>query len=135
MNTVDRLIDPDRRSIETTFVTTERVAEGTYDAGTVQVTLTTSHDKDRKRLRSVLNREVRTDSGFITRRFTIFGPGSMDAGLTLATQPIARFNAKKARDLHADILRDLDQLLAFEDRQPEVAKGLAELLATARTNA
>lgn len=104
--THDRLIDKDHRSITTIFTTNLRVKEGTYDAGTVRVALTTSHDKNRKRFETRLNREVLTDSGFITRSFALMSQ-SADAGIVLATEPVARFNAGKARNLHQAILDDL----------------------------
>ena len=106
MHTLDRLIDPSHRNITTVFTTAIRVAEGTYDAGTVRVALTTSHDKSRKRFETRLNREVLTDSGFITRSIRMFQP-SADAGITLATEPTARFNANKARAMHTDVLASL----------------------------
>jgi len=130
MITTDNLIDPKRREITTVFVTTQRVDEGTYDAGTVQLALTTSHDKDRKRFQTVLNREVRTDSGFITRRFTLYAGPSADAGIRLATEPAPRFNANKARNLHDFVLANLDELLAADSG--DVAPVLAGLLDNAR---
>ena len=131
MRTIDNLIDAKRREITTIFTTPVRVAEGTYDAGTVRVALTTSHDKDRKRFETRLNREVLTDSGFITRRFTLFAGPSADAGITLATEPVARFNANKARALHEDILANLRHHLAATPGA--VATELTELLAQAES--
>lgn len=129
--THDNLIDPAKRDITTVWTTGLRVNEGTYDAGTVRVALTTSHNKSRKRLESRINREVLTDSGFITRSIRMFEP-SADAGITLATESVARFNANKARTLHESVLDNLDTLLEREDRQPEIAAILLSLLDSAR---
>jgi hypothetical protein len=125
--THDRLADPDRRSIETVFTTGIRVAENSYDSGVVRVALVTSHDKSSKRIETRLSREVLTDSGFVTRRFVLFGPASADAGIRLATEPIARFNAKKAAALHDFVLTNLALMLTHEDS--DVARELADLLA------
>ena len=129
MHTFDTLIDPNRREITTTWTTDLRVNEGTYDAGTVRVALSTTHDKSRKRLETRINREVVTDSGFVTRSFVLLAKPTADSGITLATEPVARFNAGKARDLHQFILLSIAEQLAAEQRHPDVAAELAGLIA------
>lgn len=129
MRTFDQLADPNRREIVTTFTTDIRVDEGNYNAGTVRVALTTTHRKNGKRLETRLNREVVTDSGFVIRSFMVFGPASADAGIVLATEPVARFNAAKARTLHQQVLDNLPALLA--DSASPVAGELSDLFARA----
>jgi len=131
MHTIDRLIDPRVREIVTTFDTGIRENEQTYNAGTVRVALSTTHDKARKRFETRINRELVTDTGFTTRSFVLFAAPTADSGIILATEPTARFNAAKARALHEWVLAHLDTLLARENRHPGVARELEGLLATA----
>jgi hypothetical protein len=128
MHTIDRLTDKDRREVTTVWTTDVRVNEGTYDAGTVQVALTTSHDKRRKRFETRINREVRIDAGFIRRSFVVYAAPTADSGITVATEPTERFNAKRAAALHDFVLTNIALLLDSETRSPDVARELAELI-------
>lgn len=129
MRTTDNLIDPNRREITTVWNTGLRVNEGTHDAGTIRVALTTIHSKYNKRLETRINREVLTDSGFITRSIRAFQP-SADNGLTLATESVARFSAAKARTLHEDVLHDVERMLTVR-ADDAVAAELLDLLTDA----
>jgi len=130
-DTIDRLTDPNHRTITTIFTTPLRVNENTYDAGTVRVALETSHNKYAKRIETRINREVVTDTGFITRSFMLLAGPNADAGLTLAKEPAPRFNARKAREQHDFLLTNLDLIMAHHAGDREVVQTLTDLLALA----
>jgi len=125
--THDNLTDPNRREVTTVFTTPLRVAEGTFDAGTIRVAVTTRHNKSAKRIETNVHREVRTDTGFITRSVVLFAGPSLDGGIILSKEPAPRFNANKARDMHGFVVDNLELMLTHDGSA--VAHELLDLLA------
>ena len=108
-NTYDELARADKRSIRTRW-TTSIVETDKYDGETtVQLVLETSHHKSRKVIETDLYVEKLHKEGYAVREFTIYDRDpSAGYGVTIHREPVARFNAKVAREQHADALRLLE---------------------------
>jgi hypothetical protein len=107
--TLDELANADRRSIRTRWTTSITKPDRLDGEVTIVLVLETSHHKSRKVVETDLYVEEANGRGFSTRSFTLYDRDpSAGYGVTIHREPVARFNAKVAREQHADALRLLE---------------------------
>jgi len=106
--TLDELANADRRTIRTRWTTSITKTDRLDGEVTIILVLETSHHKSRKVIETDLYVEE-SNGRFSTRSFTLYDRDpSAGYGITIYREPIARFNAKVAREQHADALRFLE---------------------------
>ena len=113
MQTTNRLAD--KRMVSTYFAT----------VGNQVLVLETGHYRHGKRIETEVYVAEREEYGGLVRHMTIGRP-SVGMGITLAREPIARWSAKRAWEMHDFALQNLYHLLAAESG--DVAAELLALL-------
>lgn len=128
--TIERLADPDRRTIRTIFTTSLVTADDPVNGvGTTLVSVETRFNKGRKRLETTIFTSTATSRGFEVRSFTLFAEPTADFGLTVETAPLARFSRKAALDFHAASLARLEAEPILVPSSPRGAQAAADLTA------
>lgn len=108
-STYDELNRGDRRSIRTRWTTSITETDKYDGETTVQLVLETSHHKSRKVVETDLYVEKLHKEGYAVREFTLYDRDpSAGYGITITRTPVARFNAKAAREQHAAALIALE---------------------------